>query len=216
MTADTKARLRAAAISTIRELGIAGVSARTVASRADCNQAAIYYHFGSLHDLLADACVAATQARVAAHRDRLASVTTVPELIEVATSSFGIKRARLVTPDGKFALAPIPGTWEYKWIGWHERNPGPAKVVSAASFLVLAVAAVVGLPQMLELASQIYNESDLHETVGVAWSFTSPVSLSATVNTGVTIAAAAAALERAWRLKYNPLLDGGVLGDIDF
>ena len=84
MTADTKARLRAAAISTIRELGIAGVSARTVASRADCNQAAIYYHFGSLHDLLADACVAATQARVAAHRDRLASVTTVPELIEVA------------------------------------------------------------------------------------------------------------------------------------
>jgi AcrR family transcriptional regulator len=50
--ADTKTRLRAAAIDTVRDLGIAGVSARTVASRAECNQASIYYHFGSLHGLL--------------------------------------------------------------------------------------------------------------------------------------------------------------------
>lgn len=81
---DTKQRLRDAAIATIRELGIARVSARTISSRADCNQAAIYYHFGSLHGLLADATHRATQARVDAYRPRLEAVSSVDELITLS------------------------------------------------------------------------------------------------------------------------------------
>jgi AcrR family transcriptional regulator len=83
-TEVTRARLREAALATVRELGIAGVSARTVASRAGCNQAAIYYHFGSLYGLLTDASLRATEERVATYRDRLAQVTAVPELVDVA------------------------------------------------------------------------------------------------------------------------------------
>jgi AcrR family transcriptional regulator len=83
-TGTTKERLREAAIATVRERGIAGVSARTVAANAGTNQASIYYHFGSLDELLSDAARAATAGRVAAHRDRLASVSSVAELVEVA------------------------------------------------------------------------------------------------------------------------------------
>jgi AcrR family transcriptional regulator len=83
-TEATRARLRVAALETVRELGIAGVSARTVASRAGCNQAAIYYHFGSLHGLLTDASLRATEERVATYRDRLAQVTSILELVDVA------------------------------------------------------------------------------------------------------------------------------------
>lgn len=80
----TKQRLRDAAIATVRERGIAGVSARTVAAEAGVNQAVIYYHFGSLHALLNDASTHATEARVARYRERLADVRTVDELVDVA------------------------------------------------------------------------------------------------------------------------------------
>lgn len=80
----TKQRLRDAAIATVRERGIAGVSARTVAAEAGVNQAVIYYHFGSLHGLLTDASTHATEARVAGYRERLAAVSTVDGLVDVA------------------------------------------------------------------------------------------------------------------------------------
>lgn len=80
----TAARLRASALDVIRERGIAGVSARTVAADAGVNQASIYYHFGSLHDLLTTASLEATEARVALYRPRFAAVTTVSELVDLA------------------------------------------------------------------------------------------------------------------------------------
>jgi AcrR family transcriptional regulator len=80
----TRQRLREAALATVRERGIAGVSARTVAANAGVNQAVIYYHFGSLHELLADASRHTTAARVAIFRERLTAVSTVDELVEVA------------------------------------------------------------------------------------------------------------------------------------
>ena len=45
---DTRAVLIAAAIDTLREAGFAGASARRIAKRAGCNQALIFYHFGSV------------------------------------------------------------------------------------------------------------------------------------------------------------------------
>jgi AcrR family transcriptional regulator len=48
----TRAALIAGAIQTLREAGFAGASARQIARRAGCNQALIFYHFGSVPDLL--------------------------------------------------------------------------------------------------------------------------------------------------------------------
>lgn len=77
-------RLLDAALLTVRELGIAGVSARTVAARAGCNQAAIYYHYGSLTALLGAACHHATAARVEVWRPRLDAVDSVEALVALA------------------------------------------------------------------------------------------------------------------------------------
>ncbi|MFY1695902.1 MULTISPECIES: TetR/AcrR family transcriptional regulator [unclassified Solwaraspora] len=71
------------ALQAIRQHGIAGVSARTVAACAGVNQALVFYHFGTLDDLLAAACQAATAARVAHYRDRFAAVRSLRELLEL-------------------------------------------------------------------------------------------------------------------------------------
>jgi AcrR family transcriptional regulator len=80
---STKQRLIDGAIEAIRVHGIAGVSARTVAATAGVNQALVFYHFGSVDELLAAACVSATAERVELFRDRFAAVESLTELLEV-------------------------------------------------------------------------------------------------------------------------------------
>ena len=79
--ADTRQRLIDAAIATIRDHGVAGASARAIAATAGVNQALVFYHFGSVNDLLTTACQVATEARVAPFRERLDEVTTLRELL---------------------------------------------------------------------------------------------------------------------------------------
>ena len=81
--ADTRQRLIDGAIDTIRTHGIAGTSARTIAATAGVSQALVFYHFGSVNDLLRAACLEATQARVAAFADRLGQVADLRELLAV-------------------------------------------------------------------------------------------------------------------------------------
>ncbi|MGV9766702.1 TetR/AcrR family transcriptional regulator [Micromonospora tulbaghiae] len=80
---DTKQRLLDGAIAAIREHGIAGVSARTIAAAAGVNQALVFYHFGTVDDLLSAACHAATTERVAHWSARLASAGSLRELLAV-------------------------------------------------------------------------------------------------------------------------------------
>jgi AcrR family transcriptional regulator len=79
--ADTRQRLIDGAIETIRRHGIAGTSARTIAGAAGVNQALVFYHFGSVHELLKAACVTATEARVAPFLARLDEMTSLRELL---------------------------------------------------------------------------------------------------------------------------------------
>ncbi|MEV6342238.1 TetR/AcrR family transcriptional regulator [Actinoplanes sp. NPDC051851] len=60
-----------------------GASARTIATAAGVNQALIFYHYGTVDDLLAAACVTTTRSRVARYADRFAAVTTLRELLDV-------------------------------------------------------------------------------------------------------------------------------------
>jgi AcrR family transcriptional regulator len=83
MSGDTKQRLLSGAITAIHTHGIAGVSARTIAGAAGVNQALIFYHFGSVDDLLAAACTAATAERVGQYADRFARVTSMRHLLEL-------------------------------------------------------------------------------------------------------------------------------------
>jgi AcrR family transcriptional regulator len=49
---DTRAALIRGAIETLKEQGFAGASAREIARRAGCNQGLVFYHFGSVTNLL--------------------------------------------------------------------------------------------------------------------------------------------------------------------
>ena len=77
---DTKARLLTAAAETLRESGIAALSARTIAARADVNQALIFYHFSTVAELMDAAVRASVDARVEFYRDRFADVGSQAEL----------------------------------------------------------------------------------------------------------------------------------------
>ncbi|MBB5075475.1 TetR/AcrR family transcriptional regulator [Nonomuraea endophytica] len=83
MSTTTRAKLLDAALATLRTQGIAGVSARTIATTAGVNQALVFYHFGSVDQLLAEACETGSTERVAHYRERFAAVTTLGELLEL-------------------------------------------------------------------------------------------------------------------------------------
>lgn len=78
---DTRARLLGAAADLVRERGVAAASARAVAARADVNQALVFYHFGTLVELLDAACRAAVEDAVAAYRADLDAATSLADLV---------------------------------------------------------------------------------------------------------------------------------------
>ncbi len=83
MKEDTRQRIVDAAIETIKEEGIVGTSARAIARRGDFNQALIFYHFGSIDEVLFAAIQETSTRRIERYRERLAGVTTFPDLAAV-------------------------------------------------------------------------------------------------------------------------------------
>lgn len=81
---DTKTKLLDGALRTLTEHGIAGTSARTIATAAGVNQALVFYHYGSVDELLAAACRHGAEQRVALYRGRLAHVRNLSELLALA------------------------------------------------------------------------------------------------------------------------------------
>jgi AcrR family transcriptional regulator len=91
--ADTRARLLTAAAETLRDDGIAGLSARTIAKRADINQALIFYHFGTLPALIDASVRASVDDSVAFYREQFAAVTSLVELLRVGRELHERERA---------------------------------------------------------------------------------------------------------------------------
>ncbi|GHG03805.1 TetR/AcrR family transcriptional regulator [Streptomyces zaomyceticus] len=78
---ETREKLLEGALRTLVEQGIAKASARAIATTAEVNQALVFYHFGSVDELLAAACRHGAEQRVARHRERLRSVGSLSELL---------------------------------------------------------------------------------------------------------------------------------------
>jgi AcrR family transcriptional regulator len=79
-SADVRAALVTAAIDALRETGYAGASAREIAGRAGCSQALVFYHFGSVNDLLLAALDEVSARRMAAYRGLLTDATSASAL----------------------------------------------------------------------------------------------------------------------------------------
>lgn len=77
----TRAKLLQGTLDTLRAHGLSGTSARSIAATAGVNQALIFYHFGTLDELLAAACTYGAEQHVAHYRDRFAGVVTMADLL---------------------------------------------------------------------------------------------------------------------------------------
>jgi AcrR family transcriptional regulator len=80
MSTDTRTRLMEGTMEALRTQGIAGVSARTIAAAAGVNQALVFYHFGSVDELLTATCLWSTRQQVEEYRQRFATVNSLREL----------------------------------------------------------------------------------------------------------------------------------------
>lgn len=96
---DTPTKLLEGALTVLGEAGIAGASARAIATAAGANQALIFYHYGSVDALLAAACQHGAEQRVATYREQLAEVRTLRELLELGRELHAQERA-----DGNVAV----------------------------------------------------------------------------------------------------------------
>lgn len=85
---STKERIVLAALETIKEEGFAGTSARAIARHGSFNQALIFYHFGTLSDLMLAALDRTSDDRMRRYREQLAKVQTLEGKIRVATELY--------------------------------------------------------------------------------------------------------------------------------
>lgn len=81
---ETKARIIGATLATLKEEGIVGTSARAIARAGDFNQALIFYHFGSVDDVIVAAVTQMSSRRMENHRSKLEETSSLPDLIRVA------------------------------------------------------------------------------------------------------------------------------------
>ena len=80
----TRQRIVDAAIETLQREGFAGTSARAVARTGGFNQALVFYHFGSMTELLLAALDETAARRMDRYREALAGVADLPRLVELA------------------------------------------------------------------------------------------------------------------------------------
>jgi AcrR family transcriptional regulator len=84
MTKTTAQQLTEAALETLKADGFTGATSRAIARRAGVNQALVFYHFGSVDNLLLAALDRTSEERLAAYREALESVSSLADLSAVA------------------------------------------------------------------------------------------------------------------------------------
>lgn len=122
--------------------------------------------------------------------------------IEVAVSTFGIKRAHFVSTDGaEHVLTPHPKSAEARRARLERRHPALSRGIGALSALALLVGIVLLVLQVAEPISRI---PPIAMNLGV---FTSPVDLPWWLNVALGVAAALGSMERALRMRFRWWLD---------
>jgi AcrR family transcriptional regulator len=84
----TRERIVEAALQTLKDEGFAGASSRAIARAGGFNQALIFYHFGSVDDLLLAALDKTSAERLQRYREEVGKANTAEELAEVAAQVY--------------------------------------------------------------------------------------------------------------------------------
>ncbi len=103
---ETRDKIIDAALETVRVEGLVGASARAIARTGDFNQALVFYHFGSVEELMLAALERANDRRMERFRDRLEAVDSLGGLVDVAIDL----RGNIDDPDHP-ALSAIVAGW---------------------------------------------------------------------------------------------------------
>ena len=80
----TRERILDAALETLRAEGFLGTTARSIARTGGFNQALVFYHFGSVDEVLLSAVDRMSQRRLTTYRGRLAEAADLPGIVAVA------------------------------------------------------------------------------------------------------------------------------------
>ena len=83
---ETRDRIVEATLTVLKRHGYAGASARSIAAEGGFNQALIFYHFGSVRNLLLAALDRTSAERMAAYRAAAAGADDIPALVAVAAT----------------------------------------------------------------------------------------------------------------------------------
>lgn len=125
--------------------------------------------------------------------------------VEVRTSNFGLKRCHYVTTKGvEHQLIPDPASAEGRRARLDRAHPALSRCIGFLSLVVLVIGLVLLILQLMEQITRA--PEGVSQYVGT---FTSPIGLPAWGNVVLGLATVAASTERALRLRYNVLLDGG-------
>jgi len=86
--AATRERIVEAALQTLKDEGFAGASSRAIARAGGFNQALIFYHFGSVEDLLLAALDKTSAERLERYRAEVGKANTAEQLAAVAAEVY--------------------------------------------------------------------------------------------------------------------------------
>ncbi len=110
----TKERLVDAALTTIKEHGYGGTTARAIAGRAGVNQALIYYHFGDIKNLLLAALDETSAKRMLSYESLLEKTETIDDLVQLARDAY---REDLAAGHVTVLSELIAGSLQHKQLG---------------------------------------------------------------------------------------------------
>lgn len=139
-------------------------------------------------------------------QSRLPAFFPVPGgTIEVKGSGFGLKRCHYVTDTGaEHQLTPDRASAEGRRAHLDDAHPALSRAIGFLSSIMLLIALALLCSQLVEPLTEV---EPIARRIGT---FTSPVRLPTWLNFVIGLGAAAASTERALRLRYHWLLDGGV------
>ncbi len=103
---DTKNKILDAALQTVKNEGLVGTSARSIARTGEFNQALVFYHFGSVEGLLLAALERAHERRMDRFEQDLEAISDLQGLTRIAQEL----HASAEDPD-QAALAAIVAGW---------------------------------------------------------------------------------------------------------
>jgi AcrR family transcriptional regulator len=81
---STREQIVRAAIETLKREGFAGTSARAIAATGGFNQALVFYHFGTVNELLLAALDRTSEERMARYREVVEGAASLGELVDAA------------------------------------------------------------------------------------------------------------------------------------